>query len=452
MSDTLPRDPQDSAADSSSRWSQLHKTVLTPWSVQGGAPDPVMVAGRGSYLIDSGGKRYLDLTSGYVTVNLGHGHPAVVAAIQQQAEQLCWAPPMYVNDVRAEYASELAKVAPWAEGARVHFTSGGAEANDDAVKIARLVTGRAKVLSAYRSYHGGTIGASGLTGVDRHRDPLPGLTGFLHFFTPYLYRSPFHATTEDEEVERALDHLERVLLHEGAGSVAAILLEPFVGSAAVNPLPAAYLRGVREIATRHGILLVFDEVMSGFGRVGDAFAAVRMGVEPDLIVFAKGASSGYAPLGGVLVREKVASVFDHELFDVGHTHAGHVLAVATGRAVLRAYLEEGLFERAYTIEQWLHDRLDDLRQRHEIIGDVRGMGALFGIELVRDRETREPLIGWHAGFGLTAMRRFYDALLADGVHAYGRYNLVLVAPPLTVSEEELDQGFAALDRALGELG
>jgi taurine--2-oxoglutarate transaminase len=411
-----------------------------------------MVAGRGSYLFDSDGNRYLDLTSGYVTVNLGHGHPAVVAAIREQAERLCWAPPMYVYDARAEYASELAAVAPWAEGARVHFTSGGAEANDDAVKIARLVTRRAKVLSAYRSYHGGTIGASSLTGVDRHRDPLPGLTGVVHFFTPYLYRSPFHTTDEREEEERALDHLERVLLHEGAETVAAIVLEPFVGSSAVNPLPAAYLRGVRELATRHGILLVFDEVMSGFGRVGDAFAAVRLGVEPDLIVFAKGASSGYAPLGGVLVRESVASTFDRELFDVGHTHAGHVLAVATGRAALRAYHEEGLFARAYEIETWLRRLLGELQQRHEVVGDVRGLGALFGLELVGDRATREPLVGCHDGFGLTSMRRFYDTLLRSGVHAYGRYNLVLVAPPLTATEEELAEGVAALDRALGELG
>ena len=445
MSDTLRSKP---AAE---RWAELHRYVLTPWAIQGSAPAPVMVEGRGSYLFDSEGNRYLDLTSGYVTVNLGHGHPAVVAAMQEQAERLCWAPPMYANDVRAAYASELVQVSPWAEGARVHFTSGGAEANDDAVKIARLATGRTKVLSAYRSYHGGTIGASSLTGVDRHRDLLPGVTGIVHFFTPYLYRSPFPATSEAEEVERALDHLGRVLLHEGAETVAAIVVEPFVGSSAIGALPREYLAGVRELATKSGILVVFDEVMSGFGRVGDAFAAVRLGVEPDMIVFAKGASSGYAPLGGVLVREELAATFDRQLFDVGHTHAGHVLAVATGRAVLRAYLDEGLFQRAYEIEAWLKRGLSELQGRHEIIGDVRGMGALFGLELVRDRKTREPLVAWHDGFGLTSMRRLYDRLLQLGVHAYGRYNLVLVAPPLTVAEAELAEGLDALDRALGEL-
>jgi taurine--2-oxoglutarate transaminase len=358
---------------------------------------------------------------------------------------------MYANDVRAEYASELVRIAPWDEGARVHFTSGGAEANDDAVKIARLATGRTKVLSSYRSYHGGTIGSSSLTGVDRHRDPLPGVTGFLHFFTPYLYRSPFHATSEPEEVARALDHLERVLLHEGAETVAAIVLEPFVGSSAVTALPPDYLAGVRDLAAQNGILLVFDEVMSGFGRVGDAFAAVRLGVAPDLIVFAKGASSGYAPLGGVLVREELAATFDRRLFDVGHTHAGHVLAVATGRAALRAYLAEGLFQRAYEIESWLRRGLEELQKRHELIGEVRGLGALFGLELVRDRDSREPLVAWHDGFGLTSMRRFYDRLLDAGVHAYGRYNIVLVAPPLTVTEEELAEGLSVLDGALGEL-
>lgn len=430
----------------------LHRKVLTPWTVQQAGSGPVMVDGRGSYLYDCEGTRYLDLTSGYVTVNLGHSHPAVVAALQQQAERLCWAPPMYANDVRAEYAAELTELVDWPAGARVHFTSGGAEANDDAVKIARLVTRRAKVLSAYRSYHGGTIGASSLTGVDRHRDPMPALTGFVHFFTPYLYRSPFHAETEAQEVERALDQLERVLLHEGPETVAAIVLEPFVGSSAVSPLPVDYLRGVRELATRHGIVLVFDEVMSGFGRVGDAFAAVRLGVEPDLLVFAKGASSGYAPLGGVLVREELAATFDHELFDVGHTHAGHVLAVAVGRAALRAYRDEDLFKRAYEIEDWLRAGLSELQSRHAVIGDVRGLGALFGLELVADRETREPLVAWHAGHGLTSMRRFYDTLLRAGVHAYGRYNLVLVAPPLTIERHELDEGLAALDAALGEIG
>jgi taurine---2-oxoglutarate transaminase len=429
----------------------LHRKVLTPWAVQQAGAGPVMVSGRGSYLYDADGNRYLDLTSGYVTVNLGHSHPAVVTALQQQAERLCWAPPMYANDVRAEYASELTELVGWPAGARAHFTSGGAEANDDAVKIARLVTGRAKVLSAYRSYHGGTIGASSLTGVDRHRDPLPALSGFVHFFAPYLYRSPFHAESEPQEVERALDHLERVLLHEGPETVAAIVLEPFVGSSAVSPLPVDYLRGVRELATRHGIVLVFDEVMSGFGRVGDAFAAVRFGVQPDLLVFAKGASSGYAPLGGVLVREELAATFDHQLFDVGHTHAGHVLAVAVGRAALRAYLDEDLFRRAYVIEEWLRAGLGELQSRHEAIGEVRGLGALFGIELVKDRATREPLVQWHAGHGLTSMRRFYEQLLRAGVHAYGRYNLVLVAPPLTIERSELEEGLAALDAALAEV-
>jgi taurine--2-oxoglutarate transaminase len=242
-----------------------------------------------------------------------------------------------------------------------------------------------------------------------------------------------------------------VLLHEGAETVAAIVLEPFVGSSAVTALPPDYLAGVRDLAAQNGILLVFDEVMSGFGRVGDAFAAVRLGVAPDLIVFAKGASSGYAPLGGVLVREELAATFDRRLFDVGHTHAGHVLAVATGRAALRAYLAEGLFQRAYEIESWLRRGLEELQKRHELIGEVRGLGALFGLELVRDRDSREPLVAWHDGFGLTSMRRFYDRLLDAGVHAYGRYNIVLVAPPLTVTEEELAEGLSVLDGALGEL-
>lgn len=422
--------------------------VLVPWSVQRALAPPLITHAKGSYFFDRDGTRYLDLTSGYVAVSLGHGHPKVVEAIQDQAARLCWAASGYLNDVRAEYAQRLGAIAPWPDGMRVHYTCGGAEANDDAVKIARLVTRRAKILSAYRSYHGSTLGASSLTGVDRWQDPLPAMPGSVKFVTPYPYRSPFFTRDPREETERAIAHLKQVLSHEGAHNVAAILLEPVTGSSGVVVYPDGYLQRVRELCDEHGIVLIFDEVMTGFGRTGAPFAATRLGVVPDLITFAKGASSSYTPLGGVLVRETLARHFDEHLFDVGHTHAGHVLAVAGGLAALDVYLDERLFERGVEIERWLRDGLGELQRRHPVIGDVRGLGALFGIELVRDAASREPLVGWHDRDGSAPVKAFYRELLRRGVHAYGRYNVVMIAPPLTIARDELQQGFDALDAAL----
>ncbi len=425
-----------------------YRKVLVPWSVQGQLNPPVITNAKGSYFYDQDGKRYLDLTSGYVAVSLGHGHPKVVKAIQEQAERMCWVASSYFNDVRAEYAELLNTISPWQEGLRAHFACGGAESNDDAVKIARLVTNRPKILTAYRSYHGGTIGASSMTGVDRWRDAMPGMPGVVKFFTSYPYRSPFFTRNPGEEVDRAIEHLKQVLSHEGAHNVAAILMEPVVGSSGLVVYPEGYLKRVRELCDQHGILLIFDEIMTGFGRTGAAFAATRLGVVPDLLSFAKGASSSYTPLGGVLVRESVARHFDDHLFDVGHTHAGHVLTVAGGLAALKVYLEEGLFERALEIEKWLQEGLGELQRRHPVVGDVRGIGAHFGIELVRDRESREPLVEWHHPGGSVPMKAFYGEMLRRGVHAYGRYNVVIVTPPLTISKDELQEGFDALDASL----
>lgn len=427
------------------------RKVLVPWAVQGGLNPPVVTHAKGCRFFDNTGHSYLDFTSGYVAVSLGHGHPTVVQAIQAQAERMCWVASSYFNDVRAEYASLLDSLSPWPEGLRVHFACGGAEANDDAVKIARLVTRRPKVLTAYRSYHGGTIGASAMTGIDRWRDPFPALPGMVKFFAPYPYRSPFHTQDPVEETRRALDHLARILSHEGAQNVAAILMEPMTGSSGVVVYPEGYLQGVRDLCDRHGILLIFDEIMTGFGRTGAPFCAQRVGVRPDLISFAKGASSSYTPLGGVLVREGVAKHFDNELFDVGHTHAGHVLSVAGGLAALKVYLEEGLFDRALEIEDWLRDGFEELAHRHDCIGEVRGRGALFGVELVKDRATREPLVEWHHPGGSLPMKAFYGELLNRGVHAYGRYNVVIVAPPLVITRHELNEGLTAFDAALTAL-
>lgn len=422
--------------------------VLTPWTVQAGLESPIIVRGKGSFLHDIEGRKYLDLSSGLVAVNLGHAHPRVVQAIQQQAARLCYSPPSFFNDVRAEFAEQLAVLAPWPEGAKVFFTTGGAEANEDAIKIARMLTGRFKILAAYRSFHGSTHGASALTGEERRWPSEPSLPGVVHFFTPYPYRSPFHTRDSAEESTRAIDHLERVLENEDASRVAALFLEPIVGSNGVIIYPGGYLEKVREICNRYGILLIFDEVMTGFGRTGAAFAAIRLGVTPDLITFAKGVTSAYVPLGGVLVRRHLAQHFDHEVLWCGHTYSGHPLAMAAGLATVRTYIEEGLFDRAQELEGWLRGGLGYIFDRHEVVGDVRGIGALFGIELVEDREIRRPLT---AGRGLGAMRVLFAALRKKGVYAFGKGNVVIVAPSLTISRDELDQGLDALNSVFTEL-
>jgi taurine---2-oxoglutarate transaminase len=423
------------------------KHVLTPWMAQGGLVAPVIVRGEGSYIFDANGKKYLDLGSGLIAVNLGHSHPDVVKAMQEQAATLCYAAPSLFNDKRAELAEELSRISPWTEGCRTFFTCAGADANDDAVRIARAVTGRTKVLTAYRSFHGGSGMSIALTGEDRRWGGEPGPPSIVRFFAPYPYRSPFHATTPQEETSRAIDHLERVLMHEDPKRVAAILIEPVVGSNGVIVYPEGYLPALRALTERHGILLVSDEVMTGFGRTGAAFGAQRFGIVPDMMTFAKGVTSAYAPLGGVMIRESIASTFDARALPSGHTYSGHPLCVATGLAVLRAYRDGKVFERATQMEGWLKSGLSLLAEKHRTIGEARGVGAFFALEMVKDRTAKEPLVPWH-GDGPGVMKTLYGELRKRGVYTFGKFNCVMVAPPLTASKQEVEEGISALDDAL----
>ena len=285
-----------------------HKHVLTPWSKQGAVGGPTFVRGEGSFIYDDTGKRYLDLSAGLVSTNLGHGHPAVVKAIQEQVAKVAYVPPSLMNDTRSEFAELLSDISPWEEGARTFFGTAGGQANEDAVAMSRMITGRSKVLTAYRSFHGSAPGAGNLTGEDRRWAHEPGMPGVVHFFAPYPYRSPFFTDDPAVETKRALEHLEQVITFEGPKKIAALLLEPVVGSNGVIVYPEGYLEGVRAMTEKYGIVLIFDEVMTGFGRVGDTFAATRFGVKPDMITFAKGSSSAYIPLGGVLMREGLRPV------------------------------------------------------------------------------------------------------------------------------------------------
>lgn len=427
------------------------KHVLTPWLPQGGLAAPVIVRAEGRYLFDADGNKYFDLGSGLIAVNLGHGHPKVVKAIQDQAATLCYAAPGLFNDKRAELAQELSDMSPWTgEGCRTFFTTTGAESNDDAVRLARSITGRTKVLSAYRSFHGSTGTSIMLTGEDRRFGGEPGAPSIMRFFAPYPYRSPFWATTPEEETSRAIEHLERTLVHEDPKRVAAIIIEPVVGSNGVIVYPDGYLPALRALTEKHGILLICDEVMTGFGRTGAAFASQRYGIVPDMITFAKGVTSAYLPLGGVMVREKLAGTWDARGLPSGHTYSGHPMCVAAGLATVRAYKEEGLFDRAKEMEGWLRSGLAAIAEKHRVVGEARGVGAFFALELVKDKKTKEPLVPWH-GDGPGVMKTFYAELRKRGVITFGKFNVTMVAPPLTTTKSELDEGLTALDSALTAL-
>ena len=428
----------------------LHaRYVLTPWVAQADRRPPVMVRGQGSYLYDTDGKRYLDFSAGLVAVNLGHGHPQLVRAIAEQAQRLAYAAPGFAHDTRARLAEAIAEIGPWPERGRIFFTTGGGEANEDAIKFARALTGRHKVLTAYRSFHGSAPGAGTLTGESRRWPNEPGPPGVVRFFAPFPYRSPFFTRDPAEERLRAVAHLEEIVAYEGGDRIAALLIEPVVGSNGAIVYPDGYLARLRELCDRHGILLIFDEVMTGFGRTGAAFAAQRFGVVPDLLTFAKGVTSAYVPLGGVAVRESLARYFDTHALPSGHTFSGHPLAMAAGLAALDAYRDEDLFERARAAEAPLRRRFDELQRRHPaILGEVRGVGAFFGLELVRDTRTREPLVPWQ---GARTMQPFFDDLLARGLYVFGRYNVVVVSPPLTASAAEFDEAAAIFDAGLTAL-
>jgi len=420
--------------------------VFHSWSAQRHLDPLVLASAAGSYVTDADGKRYLDFSSQLVNTNIGHQHPAVVAAIKEQADVLCTIAPAHANDKRSEAARLVAELAP--DGMdHVFFTSGGADSIENAVRMARLHTGRTKVLAAYRSYHGSTQTAINLTGDHRRWPSEGGSAGIVHFFGPFLYRSAFSATTEAEECARALAHLEQVIAFEGPQTIAAIVLETVPGTAGIMPPPAGYLPGVRALCDRAGIALVLDEVMAGFGRTGAWFALDHYGVTPDLIAFAKGVNSGYVPLGGVVVGNAVYESFADRPYPGGLTYSGHPLACAAAVATITAMRSERVVENAAMIgETVLGPGLRELAERHPSIGDVRGLGVFWALDLVADRETREPLApygGTSAALG-AVMATARDA----GLLLFNNYHRVHVVPPCTVSAEEVKEGLTVLDAVL----
>ncbi|WP_328495543.1 aspartate aminotransferase family protein [Streptomyces sp. NBC_00414] len=423
--------------------------VFHSWSAQE-LIDPLAVAGaEGSYFWDYDGKRYLDFTSGLVFTNIGYQHPKVVAAIQEQAGRMTTFAPAFAVEARSEAARLIARRTP-GDLDKIFFTNGGAEAVENATRMAKLHTGRPKVLSAYRSYHGATAAAINLTGDPRRWPNDSGTAGVVRFWAPFLYRSPFHAETERQECERALQHLADTIAFEGPATIAAIILETIPGTAGIMIPPPGYLEGVRALCDEHGIVFVLDEVMAGFGRTGKWFAADHTGVVPDLLTFAKGVNSGYVPLGGVAISGAIADTFARRPYPGGLTYSGHPLACAAAVATLNVMEEEGVVGQAARIgESVLGPGLRELAQRHPSVGEVRGTGVFWALELVRDRETREPLVPYNpAGEANAPMAAFGAAAKAHGLWPFINMNRTHVVPPCNITEAEAKEGLAALDEAL----
>ncbi len=415
--------------------------VFHSWSAQGKI-DPIPVAkGEGVRFWDYDGKEYLDFSSQLVNLNLGHQHPGLVKAIQEQAGRLATIQPAMANDVRGELAKRIVERS--FDGARsVFFTNGGAEANEYAVRMARQHTGRQKVLARFRSYHGSTATAITLTGESRRWANGTPDAGVVHFFGPYQYRSEFYAETPEQEAERALTHLEHTIQLEGPATIAAIILETVTGTNGIFVPPPGYLAGVRALCDKYGIVLICDEVMAGFGRTGEWFAYQAFDVKPDLVSFAKGVNSGYVPLGGVVISEEIHNSFVEKPFPGGLTYSGHPLGCAAGVATFDIFEEEGIIERVRDLgARVVEPRLRKLAEKHPSIGEVRGTGLFWALELVTDRGTRAPLEG-----------DGYNAVIAAcknaGLWPFAAGNRLQIAPPLVISEEDLVRGLDIIDAAL----
>ncbi|CAO1667073.1 aminotransferase class III-fold pyridoxal phosphate-dependent enzyme [Salinicola sp. NYA28a] len=414
--------------------------VFHSWSAQGALQPMVFKGGEGCRLWDYDGRDYLDFSSQLVNTNIGHQHPRVIEAIKAQADELATIAPAHANLARGRAARKILDLAP-AGFSKVFFTNAGADANENAIRMARAVTGREKILSAYRSYHGGTGSAIAATG-DFRRVPNEFSRGHVRFFNPFLYRSEFWAGNEEEECQRALHHLRRVIECEGPASIAGLLLETIPGTAGVLVPPRGYLEGVRALADEFGIVLILDEVMAGFGRTGKWLALEHFGVVPDLITFAKGVNSGYVPAGGVIINERIASHFDEEMFYGGLTYSGHPLAMAAICATLEVMEQEDVVGNAASIgESVLTPGLERLRDKHDIIGEVRGLGVFHAIELVESRQSRAPLPA-------AEVARLKQGMIDRGLLPFVVANRIHVVPPCIISPSEARQGLEIIDEAL----
>jgi len=422
----------------------INKSLYT-WSAQNHINPIKIVDAKGIYIFDDEGNKYYDLSSQLVNVNIGHKNPKVIAAMKQQADTLPYTAPFYNNDKRDEAAELIVEVAPDNMG-KVFFTNGGAEANEHAIRIAKQFTGRKKILSGYYGYHGSTYGASSMSGDPRRfyteNPPAP---GFIKFMNPYLYRSSFKFDSEEEATEIYLNYLEEKIILENPDNIAAIWFEGVVGSNGILIPPKNYYKGVRKLCDKYGILMVIDDVMAGFGRTGEWFSSENFDFQPDMITFAKGVTSGYFPLGGIIVSKEISDYFNEHKLMTGLTYSGHPIGCATAIANIKVMKELKVVENSRILGEYMKQKLGDLKRKHDSIGDVRSI-ALFGIiEFVKNKETKERMVPYGKDpEGI--MKKIKAQLFKNGLASFGRESLITVAPPLIINRDELDDIFIRLDK------
>jgi len=421
--------------------------VVHSWSVQS-ALDPIVITKtKGVEMWDENGKRYIDMTSQLMNQNIGHQHPKVVQAIKDQAEKVCFVAPGVAYETRSFLGKALAEVTP-GDLKRFFFTLGGSDANENAAKIARMYTKKWKIITRYRSYHGATYGAIALTGDPRRPPVEPAMPGVVRVFDPYCYRCSFGLTYPDCNL-RCAESVEEVIMYETPETVAAVLVESVVGSNGLIVPPDGYMQKLREICTRNQILLIADEVMSGFGRTGKWFAVDHWNVVPDMITMAKGLTSGYVPLGAVAISKKMMETLDRQMLWAGLTYNAHPLACGAAIATLKVYREDRLMENTAAMGEVIRKETEAMKAKHRSLGDARGIGLFWAIELVKNRETREPLVKWNAmGAEGAVAREINKRLLEGGVYTTVRWNYLFIAPPLCIKEGELREGLRVIDEVL----
>ena len=421
--------------------------VFFTWATQNRVNPLTAVRSDGVYFWDADGKRYLDFSSQLMNVNIGHGNQKVIRAIQEQAAKLPFVYPGIATEPKGRLAQMLAEITP-GDLCKTLFTLGGAEANENAIKFARLYTGRRKIIARYRSYHGATAGAMALSGDPRRLPVEPLIPGVVHVMDPYCYRCPFGWTMETCHRE-CITHVEQVVQFEGPENVAAIILEGVTGTSGIIIPPDDYWPRMRALCDEYDILLVDDEVMSGFGRTGEWFGVNHWDVVPDIMTLAKGITAGYVPLGAVVVSKAIADYFEDRPLPMGLTYSGHPVSMAAGIATIEVYQEEKLVENAKVMGAILKEGLEELKAKHPSVGDVRSIGLFAVIELVKDKETKEPLAPWNAKpHEMGVMAQVPGALRERGMYTFSKWNWIFVVPPLSINETELRDGLRILDEVL----
>ncbi|HEV7231352.1 MAG TPA: aminotransferase class III-fold pyridoxal phosphate-dependent enzyme [Bacteroidia bacterium] len=426
----------------------LEHTIFS-WSKQSGLNPLSIEKAKGVYIYDRSGKRYIDFSSQLMNVNIGHGDPRVTEAVVEQMKQVSYVHPGMITEARGKLGKNLAEITPGSLN-RTFFTNGGTEAIEHAMKLARLHTGRHKIITLYQSYHGATYGALCAGGDPRgHAHDSQGVPNIIHVENPYFYRCPWNSATPEECAQRAADNLERIVKYEGPQYVAAIILEGESGSSGCIKYPPGYWKKVRAIADKYGILIICDEVMSGFGRTGKWFGVDHHGVVPDMMCMAKGITSGYIPLGGLIVKEEIAKAFDNKPLPLGLTYSAHAVACAAANAVIDIYKEDKLVENAAAMGKYMDQGVEKLKQKHASIGDFRNTGLLGCIELVKNRKTKEPMAPWNAAANeMEIMNKVAAKLTELGMFTFVRWNYIFTAPPLCITKAEVDEGLDIISKAI----